>query len=297
MLSQKNENILNLALDASPREREKSMELNVGYDPKEKQWTLIVKYSGSLEVVKQIAVRVTELMNEYAVIVIGESRMEELVRLPQIEYVEKPKRLFFEVWNGKRVSCIHEVQNARFSLYGQGVLVAIIDSGIDYMGMDFRNPDGTTRIRSLWDQSLNPRIDGNEASPEGYGLGVEYTQDRINEAIQAQTQAERMRLVASRDTSGHGTAVAGIAVGVAPESELLIVKLGNLDREGFPRTTELMMGIDYVVRKALEYQMPVAINISFGYPSVTALMFLTKKYLKNPSNINQQFPHSIQPYL
>ena len=76
--------------------------------------------------------------------------------------------------------------------------------------------------------------------------------------------------------SGHGTSVAAIAAGngrgsvggiyagVAPESELLIVKLGNPRREGFPRTTELMQGVDYVLRKALEYRMPVAINISFG---------------------------------
>jgi len=84
-----------------------------------------------------------------------------------------------------------------------------------------------------------------------------------------------MQIVASRDTSGHGTAVAGVAAGsgskgftqytgAAPGRELLVVKLGVPDREGFPRTTELMMGLDYVVRKALEYQMPVAVNISFG---------------------------------
>lgn len=301
MLSQKNENILNLALDASPQEREKSMELDVGYNPREKQWTLIVKYSGSLESVRRIAVRVTELLNEYAIIVIGESQIEELVRFSQIEYVEKPKRLFFEVLNGKRVSCINEVQNTRFSLSGQGVLVAVIDSGIDYERSDFRNSDGSTRIRNLWDQSLVPQAEANEAPPEGYGVGVEYPQERINEAIRARTPEERMRLVASRDASGHGTAVAGIAAGnssgVAPESELLVVKLGIPDKEGFPRTTELMMGIDYVVRKALEYQMPVAINISFGYPSVTALILWTRKYQKCPLNINLQFFHSILLYL
>ncbi|MDE6957238.1 MAG: hypothetical protein K2O96_03950, partial [Lachnospiraceae bacterium] len=68
MLSQKNENVLNLALDASPREREKSLELDVGYNSREREWTLIVKYSGDLEAVREIAVRVTELLNEYAII-------------------------------------------------------------------------------------------------------------------------------------------------------------------------------------------------------------------------------------
>ena len=129
MTSQKNENLLNLALDAAPEEREKSMQLDVGYDREEKEWTLIIKYSGSLDPVRQIAVRVTELMNEYAIIVLKEADIEGLTRLPQVEYIEKPKRLFFEVANGKRVSCIQEVQDTRFSLYGQGVLVAVLDSG------------------------------------------------------------------------------------------------------------------------------------------------------------------------
>lgn len=52
--------------------------------------------------------------------------------------------------------------------------------------------------------------------------------------------------------------------GVAPESELLVVKLGTPAKDGFPRTTELMMGLDYVMRKSLEYRRPVAINLSFG---------------------------------
>ena len=68
MASQKIENLLNLALDATPGEREKSLELDVGYDSAENEWDLIVKYSGSLERVKELAARVVELQNEYAII-------------------------------------------------------------------------------------------------------------------------------------------------------------------------------------------------------------------------------------
>lgn len=288
-MSQKAENLLNLALDATAEEREKSLELDVGYSPIDREWDLIVKYSGSLESIRSVVSSVTELANEYAIITIQESLIDELVRFPEIEYIEKPKRLFFQVENGKRVSCINPVKQTPFSLYGKGTLVAVVDSGIDYTLPDFRYADGTTRIRALWDQT----IPGNP--PEGYAIGTEYTQTQINAALEAGTEAERFRLVPSRDVSGHGTAVAGIAAGngrgygtgtsgegsggrftlenvesvsryagVAPESELLIVKMGSPRAEGFPRTTELMQGVDYVIRKALEYRMPVAVNISFG---------------------------------
>ena len=265
MTSQKAENLLNLALEATQEEREKSTQLETGYYPLERTWELIVKYSGSLDEVRQIAERVTELLNEYAIITVKESFIEEIAALVQIEYIEKPKRLYFQIENGKRVSCINEVQGSRFSLSGQGVFVAIIDSGIDYALREFRNADGSTRIRALWDQTQTPRE--GENSPYNYGFGVEYGKEQIDRALEEQNPAARLSIISSRDTSGHGTAVAGIAAGnsgVAPGSELLVVKLGNPVEGGFPRTTQLMVGIDYVVRKALEYQKPVAINISFG---------------------------------
>lgn len=265
MADQKLENLLNLALDATEAERDKSLELNVGYNPIERQWDLIVKYSGSMDCVRNLGAQVVEMQNEYAIVTIRESAIAQMTNCPEVEYIEKPKRLFFQVENGKRVSCIPPVQNPPLSLTGKGVLVAIIDSGIDYENAVFRNLDGTTRIRALWDQTISG------APPEGYVLGTEYTQGQINQALRAPTRSAQLDLVPSRDVSGHGTSVAGIAAGnssdyrgVAFESDLLVVKLGTPREEGFPRTTELMQAIDYVVRKALEYRMPVAINLSFG---------------------------------
>ncbi len=265
MPNQKLENLLNLALDASEEEREQSLELNVGYNPIGREWDLIVKYSGSLDCVRELGASVVEMQNEYAIITIEERLIEAMSRCPQIEYVEKPKRLFFQIEDGKRVSCIPPVQIPPLSLSGRGVLVAILDSGIDYANEVFRNTDGTTRIRALWDQT----IPGNP--PQGYVIGTEYTREEINEALTQTGRRERLQIVPSQDVSGHGTAVAGIATGntedyrgVAYESELLVVKLGNPMEGGFPRTTELIQGMDYVVRKALEYQMPISINLSFG---------------------------------
>ena len=273
-MSQKAENILNLALEATPEERARSGELDVGYDPEEQEWELIVKYSGSLESVRRISSSVTELMNGYAVIVISEDRIAELAGFPEVEFIEKPKSLYFQVDVGRQVSCIDTVRRAPYNLSGRGVLIGIIDSGIDYENPDFRNEDGTTRIVSLWDQSAS----GNP--PAGYTAGSEFTREEINAVLEESASDGFPGLskgaALSRDTSGHGTAVAGIAAGngrgsedriyrgTAPEAELIIVKMGIPRQEGFPRTTELMTGVDYVIRKALELRMPVAVNISFG---------------------------------
>lgn len=217
-----------------------------------------MKYSGSLDRVREIADQVTELLNEYAIVTILESRIELLSRLSEIEYIEKPKRLFFQITNGKRVSCINPVQQTPFSLYGNGVLLGIVDSGIDYSLPEFRKGDGTTRIRVLWDQTIS----GNP--PDGYASGTEYTSEQINEELMAETVEKGRVIVPSTDNTGHGTAVAGIAASIASDSELIIVKMGVPRENGFPRTIELMMGVDYIIRKALEFQMPVAVNISFG---------------------------------
>lgn len=269
-MSQKIENILNLALEATPGERERSGELEVGFDPQEDVWELIVKYSGTLDAVRTISLSVTELMNGYAVIVIREDRIEELASFPEVEFIEKPKSLYFEAYVGRQVSCIDSVQNPPYSLKGNGILIGIVDSGIDYANPAFRNADGTTRIVSLWDQTIPGH------PPEGYATGTEYTREDINAALEEADEQERFRIVPSRDMSGHGTAVAGIAAGngagsaggqyrgVAPEAELIVVKMGIPRMEGFPRTTELMTGVDYIIRKALELRKPVAVNISFG---------------------------------
>lgn len=289
-MSQKIENQLNLALDITEEERQKSESLDIGYDLEEKEWELIVKYSGTLERVRTRAVYVTELTGGYAIIQIKESQIKELAAFPEVEFIEKPKSLYFQIENGRRVSCIDEVQAApffssigqeglednqqkkqSFPLLGKDVLIGIVDSGIDYENPDFRNADGTTRILALWDQTLQ-----NGKPPQGYHIGTEFTSEQINEALRMGVREERYRIVPSRDTSGHGTAVAGIAAGngrgskngkyrgAAPEAGLLIVKMGGAGETGFPRTTQLMRGVDYIVRKAEELKKPVAINISFG---------------------------------
>ncbi len=306
MSNAKIENLLNLALDANNNEREKSGNLGVGYIPASNTWEVIIRYvRNGLEQVKDLLLmygyetlisNITVLSNSYAVLILPEVLVGVAAEMDGIIYMEQPKRLFFAANQAKRVSCITVLQQTGtatpgempedvLNLTGKNCLVAIIDSGIDYAHPDFRKADGMTRIVALWDQTLRAdtlnkeKTKENEAityrSPEGYSDGVLFTSEEINQALLSNDDAARGKIVPSRDTSGHGTHVAGIAAGcgrasmgryrgVAYESELLIVKLGTPGENAFPKTTELMKAVDFCVRTAEALNKPLAINLSFG---------------------------------
>lgn len=218
---------------------------------------------------------ITYLLGGYAVAVLPEEQIESFLATPGILYAELPTRVFTTVEYGRASSCITNRPSAGSfpsNLNGTGVLVGIIDSGIDYMHPDFINSDGTTRIVALWDQSAE---EGNP--PKGYILGTLYSSLQINNALKEELQEKRLQIVPEIDLSGHGTHVAGIAAGngrasdgkyrgVAYESELLIVKLAEL-RSGTAAvsgTARLMEAVDFCVRFAMEQNRPLALNLSFG---------------------------------
>ncbi|MGN0485233.1 MAG: S8 family peptidase [Lachnospiraceae bacterium] len=269
------ENVLNLTLDTPPSEWEKSPELSTGFDAATRRWEVIVRYANTLDRIRVEFpdIQIIELYGNYAIFSVPQAQLDALAAIPDIVFIEKPKRLFFAVDNALRAACVTGLSDAPDFLTGKDILIGVIDSGIDYTHPDFRNPDGSTRILRLWDQTIPPT--GDVASPESYPFGSEYTKERIDLALSQPTDAKRRELCPSIDRSGHGTHVTGIAAGngrasdgrfrgVAPESPLIIVKLGNPQADAFPYTTQLMTAVDYIVRFAAEARLPVALNLSFG---------------------------------
>ncbi len=257
---------------------------------------LIVRYVGDLNrLADEIGFWAEELLGGYAIVRIRPELAPLLLSAEEILWTEVPARVYTEVASGRREACVTALQARNPGLTGKGVLVAVIDSGIDYTHPDFRNEDGTTRIVALWDQTAAGQ-EGNMSErggtrpaevqaeggvrygnmpPEGYSDGVLYTRERINAALRGEQTENGESLVPEADLSGHGTHVAGIAAGngrasggryrgVAYESELLVVKLGGTQADPFPQTTDLMTAVDFCVRYAAAEGKPLSINLSFG---------------------------------
>ena len=175
-------------------------------------------------------------------------------------------------------SGIISVQNNPYlALYGNGILVGVVDTGIDYQHPAFLYRDGISRILSIWDQTIQTG-----PVPSGFKYGTEYSRDLINLAIK---NSNPLSIVPSVDDNGHGTAIASIMAGsrndaelfrgVAPESELVVVKLKeakqNIRQVSFVpedaecyQETDIMLAIRYLVEISISLRRPIAICLALG---------------------------------
>ena len=173
---------------------------------------------------------------------------------------------------------ITRVQRPPLKLSGKGVVVAVIDTGIDYTNPVFKNHDGSSRILSIWDQTIQEGM-----PPLNFDYGTEYKKEEIDEALKSRQPYKR---VPSRDTNGHGTYMASIAAGssiiepkiysgAAPEADSVVVKLKEckpylreyyLLPEGAVayQATDIIMGIQYAEAFARAFSRPVVICLGLG---------------------------------
>jgi subtilisin family serine protease len=162
---------------------------------------------------------------------------------------------------------------------GSGVVVGIIDEGLDYTLDDFRDADGNTRIAFLWDQNLTPRAGTGERAPAEFGIGVEYDRNAINAALQHQNPFSAVRHVA--EPASHGTHVAGIAVsngrshddafpagkyvGAAPGATIIFVDPSRTgENENFTDSINVAKAVSYIFQRADQLGLPCVINMSLG---------------------------------
>lgn len=234
------------------------------------EWELVMHFAGTLaEIQQKMTVKAIDLKGGFAQIVIPKDEIAALTDLPEVIYLAIPARYeYITVGLGQICASNLSESNNSVPLTGKGVLLAVIDSGIDYSHPDFREEDGTSRILYLWDQTLpGEGVDGRK--------GQVFSQRQLNEALAQPTREEQLKRVPSQDLLGHGTAMAGIAAGngrgsagqknkgVAPECSLLIVKVGKAGSPA-PRDVEIMAGIDFCIEKAEALGMPMTVLLGIG---------------------------------
>jgi subtilisin family serine protease len=163
------------------------------------------------------------------------------------------------------------------NLKGQGVLVGFVDTGIDYTNPVFKKRDNTTRIISIWDQTLE-----SNNYPDDFYYGTVFTNNQINAALVSDNPYS---IVPSIDEIGHGTILAGVAAGtevpeqdfsgVVPDSDIVVVKLKQAKpylKEFFEipksaicyQSNDIMFGVKFLLQEATRLKRPIAICIGVG---------------------------------
>lgn len=251
---------LELALETMQSYEDSESELYVGYNAKDRSWQLLIRYNDDItDLVDRYLTRIYYLLAGYAIIEIKEVYINAFAADPRILYVDKSKSVDQQVSYAQYASCLSGTFINNYGLDGSGTLLAVIDSGIDYRHNEFIR-DGKSRILELWDQQAEYQKE--YVNP--YELGRIYTNEELNAIL----DGNYTESLPSEDRSGHGTQVTAIAagtnIGVAPQTELLIIKVGSDTASRLPTTLGMILGIDYALRKGIERNQPISVNLSYG---------------------------------
>ena len=239
---------------------------------------LLINYFGDPNLLTAFPNAVYEIINiAYAIVHVPVQQITSR-SIQEYGYSSMPKIFGLISYASLEASGITRIRNiSKFNLRGGGVLIGIVDTGIDYRNPVFQNADGTTRIVSIWDQSIPSAY-----STEDLRYGTQYTKEQINQALQSDNPLD---IVPSIDTNGHGTMVAGIAggsenmennfIGVAPDAEFVVVKLKTAKKYlkkffYIPedvlcyQENDILYALDYLRKVAFGLNMPISICCALG---------------------------------
>ncbi|MDD3173109.1 MAG: S8 family peptidase [Herbinix sp.] len=239
---------------------------------------LLLEYAGDIAIFEPFGSAPVNIINDFAAVVHIPVQQMTSNSVLEFGYAAIPSLFGLVSHESLEASGIFRLRNIpNFDLRGQGVLVGIIDTGIDYTNPIFQNSDKTTRIVSIWDQTIV-----SENPPEGRGYGTDFAREQINQALQTE---DPYQVVPSRDENGHGTMVAGIAggaqvpesdfEGVAPGVEFVVVKLKQAkkylrdfffipDEAVCYQETDLLSAIEYVLNTSVILQKPIVLCIALN---------------------------------
>ena len=239
---------------------------------------LLINYFSDQNILNAFKNAVSEIINiSYAVVHIPVQQITDRF-IQEYGYSTMPALLGLISHASLEASGILKIRNIpKFNLRGSGVLIGIIDTGIDYTNPVFQNADGTTRIVSIWDQSIP-----SENPPKEFPYGTEYTREQINQALKSNHPLD---IVPSRDTNGHGTMVAGIAggsenqdqdfAGVATDAEFVVVKLKTAkkmlkqffyipDGALCYQETDILYAFEYLIKITSQLNRPISVCLAIG---------------------------------
>ncbi|HEX4945480.1 MAG TPA: S8 family serine peptidase [Blastocatellia bacterium] len=245
---------------------------------------VIIKLNEESETVtRELAAHGVQLrarVGDLAVAEVAVTDLPQIAALPSIKHLRAAKYktllgttshpTYFSRAFNDTANAVIKAPNARtlYNVTGRGVIVGLIDSGIDWRHGDFRQADGKTRIKTLWDMS-----DGARTGPNG--VGRVYTEAELNSALQNNGS------VNERDFNGHGTHVAGTAAGnglgtgnsmpagtfagIAPEADLIVVKATrSTNAQATFADDDLIAALSFINDRATSLQQPFVINLSLG---------------------------------
>ena len=234
---------------------------------------LLVRFSDStaLDAIRAAGGKVNSVLGNIASVEIAATALGSLAAIDAIQYMEAekpvPARLNFSVPSTRANLLRTGVMPSLSGATGAGVIVGIVDDGLDFRHMDFRNPDGSTRLLGLWDQ----RVSGAAGSPPaGYSYGGECTVKMLNDALNGGDGCTQP------STGNHGTHVGGIAagsgqqtgngqtpyrfVGMAPKADILAAN----SIAGGTGSNAVVDAVAWMKAKAAAAGKPIVINLSLG---------------------------------